>query len=194
MELSNASLTIRLTDDDEKGGMRTPLRLLFMVHELHKRGYEKIRIAPYMASSGMHWRCQVVHAGAMSETHGAMIDSSYSDSVHVDTHGEAALYSSADGDSLFAWSDAMKDAPDQLASKFIVRFPHTAHAGKGSDTDYAAWYVQMLAFAKMHALPIAFANWYSPPTWYPSNAPQWLPTTHHMSDECPSPLRIPPNK
>src|SRR5438445_11614927 len=34
--------------------------LLLMVAELHRRGYQQLRIAPYMSPSGMHWRCRFV--------------------------------------------------------------------------------------------------------------------------------------
>jgi hypothetical protein len=36
---------------------RRALRVLRMVHELHKRGRQRLRIVPTMAPSGLHWRC-----------------------------------------------------------------------------------------------------------------------------------------
>lgn len=37
--------------------LRRAQRVLAMVHELHKRGYQRLRIVPGMNSSGSAWRC-----------------------------------------------------------------------------------------------------------------------------------------
>jgi hypothetical protein len=39
--------------------VRHAVGVLAMVGELHKRGYEKIRVMPFMSPSGMHWRCWI---------------------------------------------------------------------------------------------------------------------------------------
>ena len=46
---------------------RRGTRVIAMVHELHKAGYQRIRIVPGISGSGMHWRCSV--------TFGAMVES-----------------------------------------------------------------------------------------------------------------------
>ena len=35
-------------------------KLLFVVKELHSRGYEKLRIVPSLSPSGLSWRCSFV--------------------------------------------------------------------------------------------------------------------------------------
>jgi len=42
--------------------MRRAVRLLSAIHELHKAGYQKIRIAAGMAPSGNFWRCHIMTA------------------------------------------------------------------------------------------------------------------------------------
>ncbi len=43
------------------------LRFLQMVGELHKLGYDRIRIAAGMSPSGIHWRCSITHSQNVQE-------------------------------------------------------------------------------------------------------------------------------
>jgi hypothetical protein len=147
-------------------------RVLLMVHELHKQGYQRIRICPGMAPSGMHWRCAVTHSGNILTTDGAMCRD-----YDVDT----ALYSSASGQEYFGWEDARQDTARQLAGKFIERFPKICRKGKGRDWAYAGWYVEMLGLADRGAFPVAYADWQDKPD------PAWLPTTDGFQSGLPMP-------
>lgn len=80
-----------------------------MVHELHKLGYQRLRIAPGMSPSGMHWRCSVTHAGNIKRMHGAMM-CDFDDAAH---------YTAEDDNQYFGWKDAKKDTARKLASKFL---------------------------------------------------------------------------
>jgi hypothetical protein len=150
---------------------RRALRVLRMVHELHKLGYQRVRIVPGMSPSGMHWRCTITHAGNILKTHGAM---------PRDFHREAAHYSSADENIYFGWEDAQQDTVQRLAARFLERFPEIARRGHGTDWPYAGWYVQMLGFAERGAFPVAYAD-YSDPD------PRWLPTTDRIDSGLPMP-------
>ena len=146
-----------------------PLQVLLMVHELHKLGYQRLRIAPGMSASGMHWRCSVTHVGNIERSHGAMACSL----CGMDNwpKGESAFYTTGQADNYFGWDDAQEDTPRQLADKFIARFPRLAELGQGTDWPYVGWYVQMLGLAEMGIGPVAYADWYEEPE------PGWLPTT-----------------
>ena len=72
-------------------------RVLLMVGELHRMGYERLRIVPGMAPSGMYWRCGVTHVGNVSADDGAMA---------VDFGDELAKYSTGSWDHFFGWEDA----------------------------------------------------------------------------------------
>ena len=103
--------------------------LLLMVAELHRLGYQRLRIAPGMAPSGMHWRCGFASAAQFSVRHGALIAGS----------GPAARYSSGQARAYFDWPDAAGDTPEQLAHKFVERFPEIATQSQGADTACADW-------------------------------------------------------
>jgi hypothetical protein len=158
---------------DPNPTLRRAQRVLLMVHELHKRGYQRVRIVPGMSPSGIHWRCAVTHIGNILTTHGAMATACNDD--------ECARYTSAQDNEYFGWEDAHQDTARQLATKFLERFPVIARKGQGVDWLYAGWYVQMLGLAERGIFPLAYADWYSDPD------PQWLPTTEGFESGLPMP-------
>jgi len=149
-------------DPEVEQTYRRALRVLRMVHELHKRGYQRIRIAPGMAPSGMHWRCAVTHAKNIHKSHGAMLRDQDRDTIHY-TSGQKAAY--------FGWEDAQTDTVPALVDKFLERCPNIARAGLGRDWAYAGWFVEMLGLAERDAFPTAYCDYSGP------SDPNWLPTT-----------------
>lgn len=147
-------------------------RVLVMVHELHKLGYQRLRIAPGMSGSGMHWRCSVTHAANIRQSHGAMLCAFDRETAH---------YTSAQDNDYFGWEDAQQDTARQLATKFVERFGEVARLGLGEDWVYAGWYVQMLGLADRGVFPVAYADWYEEPD------PRWLPTTAGFQSGLPMP-------
>jgi hypothetical protein len=131
--------------------VRRAVRLLAMVHELHKRGYQRLRIVSSLSPSGCYWRCAITSADnlrpASSGPHPEVIDDEL-----------AASYSSADGVGYFGWTDAAKDNARQLADKFIARFSRIAAAGLGSDWPYAGWFTELLGRAESGMLPVMYAD------------------------------------
>ncbi len=124
-------------------------RVLRMVASLHVRGYQRLRIAPGMSPSGCHWRCSVTPVTNISSRHGAMM---------VDSDSLAAHYSSGMASEYFGWKDAVHATPGDLADLFIKRFQAIATAGRGSDWEYAGWYLEMLHLTYPDRLPIAYAD------------------------------------
>ncbi len=133
--------------------LRRCQRVLLMVHELHKRGHQRLRIMPGMSPSGMHWRVCITPVSNIRRSHGAMA---------ADLHRLTANYTTGMDNAYFGWEDAREDTARGLAEKFVARFPEIAAAGVGQDWVYAGWYVEMLGVAEAGALPIAFADWYEP--------------------------------
>jgi hypothetical protein len=152
--------------------IRRTQRILLMVHELHKLGYQRLRIVPGMSPSGVHWRCSITHAGNVLQTHGAMAKQS---------DREMARYSSANGNAYFGWGDARQDTAQQLASKFLTRCSDIAEKGRGIDWPYVGWYVQMLGMAEKGIFPVAYADWYG------TADVRWLPTTAGLESGLPMP-------
>lgn len=119
-------------------------RLLHMVAELHARGYQRLRVSPGMAPSGLYWRC-VFRAGT-----------------------DATLrYTSGDGPVCFGWADAADDGPAELADKLLARAPELAAAARGEDPEYAAWFTAMLVLTAPGALPISYADYELPTDHWP---------------------------
>ena len=87
-------------------------KVLTMVRELHNQGYQRIRISPGMAPSGMHWRCAITTASNISSRNGALISSN---GVEDDL---IARYSSADSDRYFGLEKTKKAGPRELAKLF----------------------------------------------------------------------------
>ena len=146
---------------------RRALRVLRLVHELHKQGYQLLRIAPGMAPSGGYWRCAITPRSNILRSHGAMLR---------DYERLVAHYSSGQDNEYFGWRDAKHDTVKQLSEKFRQRFPEIVDASQGDDWSYAGWYVRMLGYAEKSMFPVAYADWYEKPD------PRFLPLWGFESD------------
>jgi hypothetical protein len=136
---------------DVQATRRRAQRVLSMVGELHKLGYQRLRISPGMAPSGMDWRCLITPVDNVLRTHGALVAS------HEE--GVVARYSSAMSNRYFDWPDAAAASARELAALFLDRFPLIVRASVGEDWAYAGWYVQMLGVAENGHFPMAFNDW-----------------------------------
>lgn len=123
-------------------------RVLLMVHELHKRGFQLLRIVPGLNASGTAWRCGVTPRSNTLKVNGALaVDGS-----------RMANYSSASKNAYFGWPDARTDTARQLADKFIERFPAIVEESRGVDWEYCGWYVQMMGLADRGAFPVCYSD------------------------------------
>ena len=122
-------------------------KVLLMVGELHRRGYQRLRIAPGLSPEGEHWRCSITPITNISTKHGARL---------IDWEHLAAHYTSAAGAKYFDWSYAANLDPGRLATRFCEEFPLIVAAGQGSDWAYAGWYQEMLGLTHPNLLPIAY--------------------------------------
>ncbi len=130
--------------------IRRAQRVLLMVHELHKAGYQRLRVVPGLSPSGCYWRCSITPVTNILKTHGT--------AMREDK--DVARYTTGVQNKYFDWEDAQKDTARQLAVKFMERFPDIAQRGIGRDWEYVGWYIEMLGFAERGHLPIAYADWY----------------------------------
>ena len=124
-------------------------RLLHMVSELHRMGYEQARIAPGVAPSGLFWRLSVTAASNTESDNGALMRD----------FDRGANYSSGAGAEYFGWTDARDDSPAELAEKFVERFPDIAEEARGRDPEYVRWFREMLAATEPDGLIYAYADW-----------------------------------
>jgi hypothetical protein len=115
-------------------------RLLAMVHELHKAGYQRIRINPGIGGIGA-WRCNITSADN-TEADGFTIK-------HLDFDGGlVAPYSGSDGAHYFNWTDGPMMNARQMAERFLHAFPRITSAGAGRDWMYAGWLTDVLGRAE----------------------------------------------
>ena len=144
-------------------------RVMQMVGELHKLGYEGLRIVPGMAPSGMHWRCGVTHVGNIRADDGAL---------NVDDR-QVVQYTSAAEDRFFDWEDAEGDGPVELARKFLAREPEMAAQGKVKDPEYVEWYQEMVDFCVPEdVFPLAYDDDWDDPD------PGCMKTTADSTHKC----------
>src|ERR1700761_3417162 len=106
--------------------------VLALVHELHLRGHQWLRVAPAMTSTGKYWQCAIAPASLVSREHGARLVAGMRKDPRI------ATYASRDRNCYFAWTDIYPYAtPQELAILFEERFPEVVDAGTGSDWTYA---------------------------------------------------------
>jgi hypothetical protein len=131
-------------------------RLLLMVQELHRMGYERLRVVTGMSPSGCYWRLAITPATNVRPADCGERYVNYEEGVARYTTGQEA--------NCFGWEDAAKDSPEQLADKFVQRFSEIVVQGKGSDPDYARWYAAMIEATEPHGLMYMYADygWYLP--------------------------------
>lgn len=123
-----------------------------MVAELHVRGYQRLRIAPYLGPNG-HWRCVLAPVRMISSLDGAKCDDRL-DEASLDV----ARYTIATGNEYWGWKDTAHCTPGQLADVFLERWPELAAQSYGADWLYAGWYQEMLHITYPDDLPIAFSE------------------------------------
>jgi len=140
--------------------LRHATRLLAMIPELHKAGYQRLRFCSGMAPSGVHWRCLLTHADNIGPDGRTPID--------WDT--DTAHYTTGSGDGYFDWNDAPRLSARELAVRFVTRFPAIATKADGADWRYAGWLTAILGKAErggVDALPVFYADY---PLTFPPDA------------------------
>ena len=142
--------------------LRDAARLIAMVHELHKAGYQRIRICPSMAPNGIHWRCTISYAGNVAQ---------YGGGFGGDPEGEVARYTSGDGARYFGWTDGERLTARQMAKRFLEAFPRIAEKGAGVDWPYAGWLTDVLGYAE-HG---KFVSFYADYPLDPEDLRRWTP-------------------
>jgi hypothetical protein len=131
---------------------RRAVRVLAMVGELHRRGYQKLRVMPFMNSSGTAWRCWIGPDTLFYRNHGAYLrDTGYSEEAQ--STGSSARYTTG-ADHYFDWQNADQDDARTLADKFLARFTELARQGEGWSYAYAGWYQRLLGLAERGWMPV----------------------------------------
>ena len=125
--------------------VRRCIRVLAMVHELHKAGYQRIRVVPMLAPSGCYWRAIITAAENVGPDGYHILDDDMNDVRQI-----VARYTSGQDSEYFGWKDADHLDARALANLFLQRFPRIAAAGEGLDWSYAGWLTDVLGHAERH--------------------------------------------
>jgi hypothetical protein len=138
--------------DEANKMVRRGQRLIRMVSELHRLGYQRLRIMPYEAP--LAWRLAIGPRDLFSTTNGAWAPYDGKFPAH---------YTAASGKNYFGWTDAGQDNARQLAEKFLQRFPEVCERALGRDWTYAGWLSELLGVLERHnAVPIATTELHLP--------------------------------
>lgn len=141
--------------------IRRAVRVLATVGELHKRGYQRLRVMPFMSPSGVHWRCWISPVNLFYRNHGAILLETAGgtmEDVKMQATATIAGYTSGQDNHYFGWNDAEQDDARSLADKFLDRFRMLTDRGNGWDYPYAGWYQRLLSLAKGGWLPVVLAD------------------------------------
>lgn len=127
-------------------------RFIRTIEELHKLGYEKIRIVPSMAPTGLSWRCFITTKKNTSKRCGAMLATPFNagewEKTVIPTNG------------FFKWN-MMELSPYENALKFIKEYPFMAQNGKGKDTAYFLWFKKVVRECYHFLLPITYEEYWN---------------------------------
>lgn len=140
---------------DEKGYALEMQKLLFVVKELHSRGYEKLRIVPSLSPSGLSWRCSfVVKSGSQFKS---IIASNWlQDVMNVSSKNEYSI--------------------EELTGIFAREHQHFLKYCKGGNKEYTEWYSKMLLTLTEGELPYAFSDFFPPTDYWETSKQQKIPT------------------
>ena len=132
---------------------RDALDLLLAVHELHRRGYQKLRAICGMSPSGCFYRISLAPRDFMT-----------SDIETSEVYERLVLrYSSADRRKYFGLEGGFSGSHLDLADLIEREHAPLMRECLGSDWEYAGWFVEMLWFAMNGSFPVQFADWYETP-------------------------------
>ena len=121
-----------------------------MLVRLHELGYQRLRLSAGASPAGMHWRYCVAPIEQF-EPDGYMLQ--------PDHYPGVAYGSSNSYDPPFEWADVGGLNTNELASKFLERFPLLAEAGRGGDPEYARWLAQAVLLCQPNAAFVMYSDY-----------------------------------
>ena len=133
-------------------------KLLFMVNELHKRGFGNLRIIPSLSPSGMYWRCSFVNQEN---------DRNFNATNWLGEYETENL-------------QEIKQTPSELAELFVKENIDFIKYCKGENDEYVKWYEEMVNGLDEGELPYAYAEYFSPTDFWKTSSQKTIKT---LSDE-----------
>ena len=127
-------------------------KLLYVVLELHKRGYENLRVVPSLSPTGLAWRCSFV-----SHPDKGIIVSTWISQFSTDDR-------------------EIEQTIEELADNFVREYSSFLQSCRGKNTEYSEWYKKMLLQLDVDELPYAFAEYFSPTDYWKTSKDKKIQT------------------
>lgn len=124
--------------------------IIMMLHELHNRGYEQLRILSGMAPSGCYWRWSIYPKIAM----GCNADAERKiRGVHCDCpYGSLGR-------------DRSNEDYNEMADLFLEKYKSLFNVAKLPDKDYIKWFQGVVEHAQNNEFPIAYDDFFNAEEW-----------------------------
>jgi hypothetical protein len=170
----------------EHAHIRRAHRVIRMVSELHRMGFQRLRFMPYFAP--LAYRIQIASIAHFAVANGCYVKGEVG--VIKGEIGVTYSASSPDTDNdYFGWTDAKSDGARELAIKFADRFPEIVKSGLGRDWAYAGWLVELIGAIERfpNRIPVLFSDDF----WEEPHKMRSLPLQlHHYEDHSDNASRI----
>lgn len=124
--------------------------IVMMVHELHLRGYEQLRLFPGMSPNGCSWRWMIYPKVLIKDN-------------EFEKHGDCTPFECLRGSTGQAVPENKQNPI--LVEEFIKGFEGYIELAKGEDKEYVKWYQTIVEHAQNNDFPIAFADFYRSNSW-----------------------------
>jgi len=130
-------------------------KLLFMVGELHQRGFENLRVVPSLSPSGLSWRCSFINTVNRDKIE--VIASNWI-RRNYDCEKQEIARSIA-----------------EMADDFMEQEMDFLENCRGKNEEYVKWFQEMLQKLKPEELPYAFADYFSPTDYWQTSLRNRIP-------------------
>ena len=121
-------------------------KVLFVARELHKRGFENLRIVPSLSPSGLSWRCSfitIVNREEMNVFASLWLQSNYE---YQNKEIELNI--------------------EELTDNFMKKERNFLENCRGKNEEYVKWFGNILQKLEPEELPYAFADYFSPTSYW----------------------------
>ncbi len=117
--------------------------IIMMLHRLHQRGYEQLRILPGMSPSSLYWRWFIYPKVLMKND------------ARLERGMDFVQFDCPCGSTGSAKTGIRVS---ELADTFTILFPDIVKMGEGKDPEYVKWFMRLVRHAMNNCFPIAFAD------------------------------------
>jgi hypothetical protein len=129
-------------------------KFLELVSHLHHRGYQQLRIVPYVRDGPAPiWACDLVPAAATRKDHGGLTPNF--------VHGPGFFSVRYVPNS--PWPGFVEQSLDEAANYFLQQHLELAERTLGADVAYVRWYEEMLVATAPRGLVASELYWEEPP-------------------------------